>query len=53
VNDTSVDLELNKGIDSNFFQELVCLDPAKKEMHSLGRVTQKLVATPDLEALFS
>jgi len=32
-------LELNKGIESNFYQELVALDPHSQELHSLAPVT--------------
>ena len=30
-----VDLEVNKGIQPNFYQELVSIDPTSKEMHFL------------------
>ena len=40
------------GIQANFYQELVSLDVKKKELHFLAPVTDKLVATPDLESLF-
>jgi hypothetical protein len=48
-----VDLELNKGIQPNFYQELVSTDARKGTIHFLGPVQHKLVATPDLDALIS
>lgn len=53
VEDRFVDFDLNKGIDSNFYQDLISLDSEKSEMHFIASVNQKLVATPDLEALFA
>jgi len=47
-----VDLEVNKGIESTFYQELIAIDGKKKQAHFLGQLTQKLVATPDLDSLF-
>ena len=48
-----VDLELNKGIQPNFYQELVATDSGKGSIHFMGPVQHKIVATPDLDALIS
>ena len=46
-----VDLELNEGIKSNFYQELVAVDSKNSDIHFLGKVEHKIVATPDLESI--
>lgn len=48
-----VDLELSKGIQPNFYQELVATDASKGQIHFFGPVQHKIVATPDLDALIS
>ena len=48
-----VDLEVNKGIESTFYQELISIDGKNKQAHFLGALKQKLVATPDLDSLFN
>jgi len=50
--DEHVDFELNKGIDSNFYQELVSVDASSQQINFLAPVQHKLVATPDLDSLF-
>jgi hypothetical protein len=47
-----VDFELIKGIQTNFYQELVSAHPSKKEVQFLGPVNHKLIAVPDLDSLF-
>ena len=47
-----VDFDLNRGIQANFYQELVSLDAHNNELHFLAPVSEKIVATPDLQALF-
>ena len=51
--DSYVDLELNKGIQTNFYQELVSLDAQTKSVHFLAPVQHKIVATPDLDSILS
>ena len=51
--DTHIDLDVNKGIQSNFYQELMSLDSNKSKAHFLTPVTNKFVMTPNLESLFS
>ena len=51
--DTHVDLDVSKGIQSNFYQELMSLDSTKGKAHFLTPVTNKFVMTPNLESLFS
>ena len=46
-----VDLELNEGIKSNFYQELVAVDSVNNDIHFLAPVQHKIVATPDLESI--
>ena len=46
------DLEINKGIDATFYQELISVDGATQRTHFLSQLTKKLVATPDLDSLF-
>lgn len=43
-----VDFDLNRGIQANFYQELVSLDAHRNELHFLAPVSEKIVATPDL-----
>ena len=52
VDDKFIDFDLNRGIQANFYQELISLDIPKNELHVLAPVTDKLIATPDLESLF-
>ena len=51
--DSYVDLELNKGIHTNFYQELVSVNTASQDIHFLAPVQHKLVATPDLDSLLN
>ena len=51
--DDYVDLEMNRGIQPNFYQELVSVDIETQKMHFLSKVQHKLVAIPDLDQLFS
>ena len=44
-----IDLLLSKGIAPNFYQELVSAHHVKNEMHFLGQVNHKVIATPDLD----
>jgi len=46
-----VDYSLEEGIRSGFYQEVASLDG--DQMCILGQVQNKLVATPDLQTLFS
>ena len=48
-----VDLELNQGIKTNFYQELVAVDAEKEAIHFLAKVQTKLVATPDLDSILN
>ena len=48
-----VDLELNQGIKTNFYQELVSVDAEKDSIHFLAKVQTKLVATPDLDSILN
>jgi len=48
-----VDLELNQGIKTNFYQELVAVNSAQSAIHFLAQVQHKLVATPDLDFILS
>ena len=47
-----VDFEVIKGIPTNFYQELISAHPSKKDVHFLGPVNHKLIAVPDLDAIF-
>ena len=47
-----VDFEVIKGIQTNFYQELISAHPTKDSVHFLGPVTQKLIAVPDLDSIF-
>jgi hypothetical protein len=44
-----VDFELIKGIETNFYQELVSAHPSQKNVHFLGQVNHKVIAVPDLD----
>lgn len=44
-----VDFELIKGIETNFYQELISAHPSKKDVHFLGQVNHKVIAVPDLD----
>lgn len=46
-----VDLELNEGIKTNFYQEVVSVDSETRNMHFLAQVKHKIVATPDLDSI--
>ena len=48
-----VDLELNQGIKTNFYQEIISVDAQNKKLHFLSSVKNKLVATPDLDSMLS
>ena len=48
-----MDLELNQGIKTNFYQELVSVDAEKEAIHFLAKVQTKLVATPDLDSILN
>lgn len=50
---TYVDLEVEKGIQAGFYQELVKVDTENAQLHFLAPITKKIVATPDLDALFA
>ena len=47
-----VDFELIKGIETNFYQELVSAHPSQKNVHFLGQVNHKVIAVPDLDQIF-
>jgi hypothetical protein len=47
-----VDLELDKGIEPTFYQELIHMDVQNGQAHFLSALKQKLVATPMLDSLF-
>ena len=48
-----IDLELNSGIQTNFYQEIVSVDGESKNMHFLAPVQHKIVATPDLDSILN
>ena len=45
-----IDLEVNKGIQNNFYQELAMLKDQK--LNFLTPISQKLVMTPDFDSMF-
>ena len=51
--DSFVDLELNPGIQTNFYQEIVAVNSESKNMHFLAPVQHKIVATPDLDSILN
>jgi len=46
------DLEVTRGIDATFYQELISVDGKNARANFLAKLTKKLVATPDLDSLF-
>ena len=51
--DKFADLEINQGIQSNFYQELVSVDAQARKLNMLAQIKHKLVATPDLDSILS
>ena len=47
-----IDFEVNKGIESKFYQEAVSVDPVSKQIHILAPVERKIIVTPNVESLF-
>eukprot|EP00347_Sterkiella_histriomuscorum_P015718 403355942 len=47
-----IDFELIKGIQTNFYQELISVDVQKSQAHFLAPLNHKLIATPDLDSIF-
>jgi hypothetical protein len=45
--------DVEEGISCNFFQQMSVINQRDKKIHMLGQVTKKLIASPDLESLFS
>ena len=44
-----IDFELIKGIQTNFYQELIKVDKENNTAHFLAPLSQKLIAIPDLD----
>ncbi|CDW74297.1 UNKNOWN [Stylonychia lemnae] len=51
-NDLYVDFELTKGIQTNFYQELISVDLQAQRAHFMAPINHKLIATPDLDSIF-
>lgn len=51
--DDFTDFELIKGIETNFYQEVISAHPSKQEVHFLGPINHKLIAVPDLDQIFN
>lgn len=47
-----IDFEVIKGIETNFYQEIVTAHPSKPNVNFLGPLNHKLIAVPDLDAIF-